>query len=891
MDDAYLRLHTTSVRLASNIPAHPGSLVFIDIEPPSADSSKDDIVGVMKKVSNAPPGFFLHASIVLIRWPTIFGIDGTLEAVAEQFGDGSDGSDDDLVEQAKSVKGLISSQPSRRLRVGIVVFPMGEEPRIVWADELGGVHSDRELLARARTAEVSALLERGKGVWQPSGYHYCLPSGEHSSTFVRLADAFRSPRDPVALATWLHQEIREGLGIVSDTPTLLPLISAIELVAVRCGLSSPHSVMLSDYSSNHFEIEHALGRVEGSERILGVVSVSSTGTTAHRIADALREKQYPFALETLISRRVPPADELDGPDAEIRRPWYGIPDNGEVFANADVCLLCREKEPAPVVSIDPNGFQPMVLPLPDLMTPAVRKAEKCQELWQYYDRTREVGINAQPHPTTSEFRSGRKSLAVRCYPHWLLDKSRYEDIQGESMTGEGMYEDFLEKVQARVRSISAGIFKGESPNDPEGEFRPAAIDVVVVTKEDHDSPGFTEFLEAVCEGFDVDTFPSVVAVDRPHTELGGHIDQLRNKSNVLVLSLGSITGTTMQQLLLAIHTVLPELGSDPSPQIAGLVMHARMEDDREWAVLQNAYTRLHAIWSTPLPLSSPFDAEAQLTNLFAVEASATCEFEFYQGRRAFLNALDGDWESRIEEGGAEVDPWAVFWGMQLNSTGGGSWRGKDYPRLRPGSLYGHRLRASSTFAAVGSAVQIARLDKGSAPSPVRLQFEMPAILRSYFDAPIIASILRWVEPHETWWGNRYSDASNVLAEALARADPNDKKLLLSEFLLASAQGKVPKSGTDWLKSQAVHYIWCWENSHIVDDGDISWSDEEIAPVKLGLDMLRKDHSFTGDHFSYTKDRLSRASDLLDSWQGDETEKRSLVTAQLMWALDSFLESG
>ncbi|MYG27517.1 MAG: hypothetical protein F4213_16100 [Boseongicola sp. SB0677_bin_26] len=895
MDDAYLRLHASNPPLAGSVPAYPGSMVFIDIEPSSANSSREDIVGVMKRIAHAPPGFFLQASYVLIRWPSIDeGADtlaGGLSRVRlpmrtrprlKEY----------LQWQAVSIRELISTRAPRGVHVGIVIFPLSQSPSIVWADNKHRDQPDRMLLARARRAELRTLLEKGNGIWQPSGYHYCLPSGEHSSTFVRLADAFRSPRDPVALATWLHQEIKNGLAIVSDTPTLLPLISAIELAASRSGLSSPQSVMLSDYTSNHFEVEHAVSRIAGAGHILGVVSVSSTGTTARRISDALDHSQLSFALETLVSRGVPAADEFAGPEVKVRHPWHGVPDKGEVFANADVCRLCRREDAAPVVTIDPNGFQPLVLPHPRLITPAIIKAHKCQELWQYYDRTMGAGINAQPHPTTSEFRSGRASLAVRCYPHWLLDESRYEDWPGVDVTGKEMYDDFLKKTEERVGSIAVKMSRREDSSDSEDAFSPNEIDVIVTTSTDHNSTGFDNFLKAVCQGFGLNSIPPIVAVDQPHTQMEGHIDQLKDKSNVLVLSLGSITGTTMQKLLLAVHTILPELGNERNPLIAGLVMHARMEEYREWKVLENAYTRLFAIWTIPLSLMSPFDDEAELLNIFPPDHSDELASKFYEDRRTFLNGLDPVWESRIGEDGADVDPWAVFWGMHLNRSDGNTpWPGKDAPRLRPGSRYGNRLRACSTFAAVGSAVQTARLDNRSTQSPEHLLFEMPAILRSYFDAPIIASILRWVEPHETWWGSRHGDASNVLAEAFARADPVDKRLLLPEFLLASAQGKIPKNGIDWLEAQAIHHIWCWENSEIVNDGDISWSDAEIAPVKLGLALLRKESFDSQDHFTAAKQRLEDAANLLDGWQADQTSQQSLATARLKWALESFLESG
>lgn len=183
----------------------------------------------------------------------------------------------------------------------------------------------------------------------------------------------------MALATWLHHDIRNGLAIVTDTPTLLPLVSAIELVAGRQGLPGPSVVMLTDYPSNHFEVEHAVADVAGADHVLGLVSVSSTGAVARRIATALDRSHQNYSLETLISRGSPAAEEVHNERVRVRRPWLSVEDHGGLFSSADVCRLCRNADRAHVVFIDPRSFESMVLPRPDLLTPAVRRATRLEE--------------------------------------------------------------------------------------------------------------------------------------------------------------------------------------------------------------------------------------------------------------------------------------------------------------------------------------------------------------------------------------------------------------------------------------------------------------------------------------------------------------------------------
>lgn len=865
--DAYLRLHPSRSPLAGSVPTVPGSLIYIDLDPPTEGSPPDGVAYLTKRIVGAPPGFFLQASDVLLRWPDASFDPSELAAQADALGD------------------LIAERSAHPVRAGFAVFPVGSDPEIVWSSRGAAPFTDSALLARARTIELYTLLQAGGGIWQPRGYHYALPSGEHSSTFIRLADAFKRPRDVIAVATWLHREIRSGLAVVTDTPTLLPLVSALELISSRAGLASPAVVMLADYPSNHFEVEHAVADVSGADHVLGLVSVSSTGTTAQRIALALDRGGQSYALETLVTRGSPAADEIDALDVALRRPWFSVEDHGELYANSDECRLCRDAERSRVVFIDPRSFEPMVLPRPDLLTPAVRKARRSQDLWQFYDRTMGVGIHGQPHATTREFRSNRPRLAVRCYPQWLLDAARYEDLTGEK-SGAELYGEFLSVVERRAAEIAVEIAGHEIAAAANPQFEPGRVDAVIVTAEDESSPGFSSFLEAVVRGFGLETRPEVVVVERPYSQMETYSAVLSGKSHLLVMTLGAITGTTMQQLLLGLHTILPQIKVADDPQIAGLVLHARPEDDREWVVLRNAYTRLHAIWKTPISLASPFEEEEALLGVFAPEDDDARAAAFYLARLAFLNESDPEWESRLQL--ASVDPWAVFWGMPLDDVG--AWRGKDSPRLRPGSFYGHRLRACSTFAAVGSAMQLARLAVHPKSAPILQQFEMPAILRSYFDPPIVASVLRWMEPHEAWWGDRPADAANVLAEAFARAGPDDLKILMPECLLAAALGKVPESGYEWLAAVASHYVWCWQRGLPVDEGGSPWSDEEIGPVQLGLALVRRDHRGAGDHLQRATEGVRTALGMLESWNDGISSARSLATAQLLRAIDAFNSS-
>lgn len=821
-EDAYLRLHPAQPPLHSPVPTHPDSLVFVDIDAIAGSES----AWVAKQLRAAPPGFFLAPNSVLIRWPTL-------------------SSDDiDLVEQADGIAGLVATRAGRRVPVGLALFPIGEAPRLVWStgDEALAERAG-ELLARARAAELEALLVMGRAVWRPSAYHYQLPSGEHSSVFVRVADAIARPRDAVALATWLHALVGDELGIVIDTPTLVPLVLALHATLRSHGLVPGPVATLTDYPANQFEVDQAVADLQGSERLLGLLSVMSTGSVGGRMASALGRQQQTWHLEVLVNRNGRGATEMVVADAErpARPPaWVGFSHAASSYRSAVECRLCRSSESARLVYIDPRSFEAMVLPEPELLMPDVAHAVEARELWSRYDAVGGVGVQCHPHPETRDLRAHRELLAVRCYPHLLFaDPPLSEDGRGQEQRG-----TFLGQVTQRASRIAKKHLDAEGG----AAWEPARCSPVVVTQSDWESSGFSAFLDALAAGFGRDpwTADEIVVVSKPYTDIPPEPFTGSTSDGVLVVTVGTVTGSTMQQLLVGLHDVT-------DAPIGGLVIHARPERSRDWVVLRNSYNRrLDALWLTYLPWRSPLDeegavlgrAQEPLGRLDALPDLADAANRFLALRVEITAPAAKDWlerTGRVES--TNADPYAVFWGMEVTppeppTTGEPSWSSMQRPVLRPGSRFGHRLRAVTTYAAVGAAMQSARVNARQVGAPVWQQFELPAILRSYFDPLILAALLRWLEPHEAWWGARPEDAANVIAEAYVRATESDRKILLPELLLAAAQGKVPLVAHTWLRSEARQCRESWSATTTgQDDAEGHWEAAEVAPVIVGELLL------------------------------------------------------
>ena len=156
----------------------------------------------------------------------------------------------------------------------------------------------------------------------------------------------------------------------------------------------------------------------------------------------------------------------------------------------------------------------------------------------------------------------------------------------------------------------------------------------------------------------------------------------------------------------------------------------------------------------------------------------------------------------------------VFWGMTSHDLHQHSVRGR--------LLYGHGLDCLSAYAAIGSTLHFTRLNERPAAAPRWVMFNMGRLVRSYFDAIIACSAIRWAQPGELWWGADRDDPDDVrgsvsflLAQAAAGTDDyetdesTEQVILLPEMLLAAAQGKVPTVAHDLIVASATSAMERW----------------------------------------------------------------------------------
>lgn len=245
---------------------------------------------------------------------------------------------------------------------------------------------------------------------------------------------------------------------------------------------------------------------------------------------------------------------------------------------------------------------------------------------------------------------------------------------------------------------------------------------------------------------------------------------VRDAETIVVFALGSVTGQSLFKGLEGVQGVRSDWAAT-----RGVVVHARPWSLREWQSLCNAYDkRLTALWLTFFPERSPLVEEAMLLGTVDAEDLPPEQAVFWEERRTFCT------------GGMAGDEHPLFWGSEPDD------------QLTPHSLYGNLLRARATYAAVGAAMERRRVDaaKEKAITPV---FEMPAIVRSYYDPLILSSVLRWLRPHEAFWGAEPDSGAKVVAATIERVLNTSiapARVLLCELGLAAAEGKLGSGGAE-----------------------------------------------------------------------------------------------
>lgn len=639
---------------------------------------------------------------------------------------------------------------------------------------IGNVGIPGDLIGRVRRLELEAMLRHNNGIWKPPDYHFRLPSGAHGQCFVRVADSIRTPRDAIVLASWLLPFVTEDTGLLLDSASLVSVATALDALAARNGISLGPTVSLEEYPKNTLDTMKAVRDVDRGSNVVAVLSVHSTGSLLNRLTHALNQvatKQW--TLQVLVDK----AGERGGsafavPDdsatvLERTAVWAHLGEAADV--QPDDCRACRHG-PARIAQIDPRTFDGMVLPTPEFLTPSAIWAFEQRQFWELVDAADAVTLEAP-------------SDVSGLHPRYGTDKFMSVKVNfGDLLAG-----DHSELLAAACRQRIEDLAARGRLHPPYG--------VMVVDERESSLPNFDAVASAVEEALGIErrVVPTDGSFDAPSQ------DALKSADRHLILRLGLVSGLSLQQCLYEIQQV--RRGTDRY-DIDALVVHLRPPDGRVRETLQNSLARrLTFLWESYLPEDRhPLQEEHEIIG--GLTGTYTDHVEnFLQHRLAICSGFSNDDQ--------------ILWGA-------GPHLGDDASRLSPMSYFGEALRVRPAYAAIGAAVHHVRIAASSPRSaPLWRMFEMPAILRSYYDPIIICCVLRWLSSTEIWWGEDDRSALATLTNAVRRTGDRERPMLVAELLLAAAQAKVPAALRPFLLTEGEVLA-----NHVGAPND--------APLQLGI---------------------------------------------------------
>lgn len=766
----YARLTPTRVALESAPAESPRALLFLDVDIQGPHTISESLVQ-LRRLSPIGLG---NVGTVVVRWPGAAGLeeseaDAVLEALDRQL-----------------------SELRVAASVGVASATIGEGHSIRWAtvdsESQSGSDSDREVLIRCREVELASLIDNGRALWRPEHYHYRLPSGRHSGSFVRLADVVRTTRDADVLAWWLLGDVEDGAGVVIDTSTIVPIVLALRSQCAASGVQLGEMQSLRSYPATLSEFAKAIREVSvHNAPVLALLSVSSTGTLRQRLSTALRSMvDDRWRLHVFVDKLGTGATDFDESLGDLvgnSCTWF-CPEVEDIHRNestAASCSLCKSDTRARVVQIDPRSFDGLVLPDPQLVMPDIRFAGKSRDFWRICDEAGALALDVEPHPSSAPFRPHRFTMGIRIDFDPMLsgaptantpDPSEPGDSPEQSAESSPLQAAVVADLRRRLEGDPAGFLaRTQLFVGIDGEFQRAG---------GAGENFFRTVLGEIAPGVDV---TSVSAHDEQMpTEVR---DLIASRDRICIVSLGVVTGASLHSVLACIQHIRRQARL-AAADVGALTVHLRPPSHRESDTILNPFgrDRFLAVYESLLPYGrSPIKDEQDYLNSLS-HWPAIEELDFYRARLDYLR--EGLLDARENMG--------IFWAMNKN----------DPVVMRPGSWYGESLSGLASLIAVGSAVQRRRHTSASSGTvPEWRQFEIPSIFRSYYDPFILASVLRWLHPEECWWGREIDSSAQTVQELLnGYSSEPDLRLIVGELLLAAALGKVPAPAVTVVRDHA-----------------------------------------------------------------------------------------
>lgn len=264
-----------------------------------------------------------------------------------------------------------------------------------------------------RHAEVNAILMHSDALWHGDEIsHFELPSGQHASAFVRIAEALGDPFDIERMADWILPYLTENTIVLADTGGLMALLLQLRLIVLKRFGWDLTIDAFQQYPQAPIDINAVLPKVLARSRqnrhLLFLISVNSSGQLLNLVRGLVPEG-IELSCLALCDTSGDTPEYLDYLCSEKVTRWP-LQEDGKCEECAGRQITWR---------IDPRSYERIPYRgKPKALELNINRAEAHKDLWSAAQRTQAVHL----HYTTGGVR-GRHHAVYLDIPALLTDEA------------------------------------------------------------------------------------------------------------------------------------------------------------------------------------------------------------------------------------------------------------------------------------------------------------------------------------------------------------------------------------------------------------------------------------------------------------------------------------
>jgi hypothetical protein len=173
----------------------------------------------------------------------------------------------------------------------------------------GVLNESRELQVLVCQRDLTEVLQQSKGGCihnPPKNTHFKTPSGLHTKSFLRLADAIHSYNALDRISYWLQSSMINADAVLADNWSLSPIVLQGQIILNR--------ILPFDCLSNHIDydleeakklIKNLINKIKPGAKILVVVSVNASGNFSSKLLNLCRDLHQGYQFESVSIYQLP----------------------------------------------------------------------------------------------------------------------------------------------------------------------------------------------------------------------------------------------------------------------------------------------------------------------------------------------------------------------------------------------------------------------------------------------------------------------------------------------------------------------------------------------------------------------------------------------------------